>query len=313
MSGQSSSIKVETSASMSNLGSGFDILGISVNITSDEILVEKREDNQVIIKEVLPSNLNIPKEVEKNTCGFAIKTLLAKYEVEQGLNIVINKKLGIGSGLGSSASSAVAGVFAVNELFNLKIKNEELIKYALEGEKIASKAIHADNVAPCLYGGVVLINCYDPINIIELPYPENLVFTLIYPDIEIKTSQARSILPKEIAFKDAVFQTGKTAGLISGFYQKDVKLISHSIQDKLAEPYRKNLIPYYDEMKEIAFDNNAEAFNISGSGPTVFAVSDNETTAEIVGNKIQEFLYGKAIASNSYISLVNPNPPMVTG
>jgi homoserine kinase len=298
---------------MSNLGSGFDILGISINVVSDEIIIEKREDKEIVIKEIFPLELNIPKEIEKNTCGFAVKQLLEKYQVDCGIDITIYKKLGIGSGLGSSASSAVAGVFAANELFNLKIKKQELIYHALEGEKIASKAIHADNVAPCLYGGVVLINSYNPLNVIALPYPEDLFFTLIYPDIEIKTSQARSILPGEISFKDAVFQTGKTAGLISGFYQKDIQLISDSIQDKLAEPYRKHLIPHYGEMKEIAFDNGAYAFNISGSGPTVFAVSDNISTAELIGNKVQEYLYGKSIGSNSYISSVNPNPPKVIG
>ena len=162
-----------------------------------------------------------------------------------------------------------------------------------------------------MYGGVVLINSYDPINIVELPYPEDLCFGLIYPEVQIKTSEARSILPDEIKFRDAVFQTGKTAGLISGFYQRDIELISRSIEDKLAEPYRKHLIPFYDEMKEIAFENGAAAFNISGSGPTVFAVSDNYATAEIINNKIQEFLYDQSTGSNSYISKVNPNPPEV--
>ncbi len=313
MSGKSESIKIEASASMSNLGSGFDILGISVNIVSDEVIVEKRDDKKIIIQDIIPSDFNIPTVVEKNTCGFAVKSLLDNYDIDQGITISIIKKLGIGSGLGSSAASAVAGVCAVNELFSLGLENKDLLNFALEGEQIASKAIHADNVAPCLFGGVVLINNYEPINIIELPFPDNLYFTLIYPDIEIKTSQARSILPKEIRFGDAVFQTGKTAGLIAGFYEKNIEIISESIEDRLAESYRKHLIPYYDEIKNVAFENGATAFNISGSGPTVFAVSDNYATAEKIGQIIQEFLYGKSIGSNSYISKVNPNPPRAIG
>jgi len=307
----SNSIKVFAPASVSNVGPGFDMMGFALNEPGDEIIVQKNNSNKLRIKKITGDSGRLPLNPEKNTTTGAINSLFKKYDINIGLDIIINKKMGIGSGLGSSAASAVAGVFAVNKLLNLKISKYDLLEHALAGEFIASGGIHADNVAPCLFGGFILIRGYNPIDIIKLEYPPNLFCTVVYPDIEIKTSDARKILSKSIPIKDAIAQAGNAAGLTLGLIKKDFKLISRSIEDRIAEPKRSKLLPCYNDVRQSALDAGALNCNISGSGPSMFAFSTMQKDAEKIGAAMKIAALNNGFKSNLYISKINKKGPVV--
>jgi homoserine kinase len=270
------SIKVFAPASVSNVGPGFDILGFALNEPGDEIILRKTNSEKLEIASITGDDGKLPYEIEKNTASVAVKSLLDKYQIAEGLSIEVNKKMGLGSGLGSSAASAVGAVFATNELLQLNLSVEDLLPHALAGEFVASKAIHADNVAPSLYGGFVLIRGYDPIDIIKIKSPSNLYCTVIYPDIEVKTSEARAILPKEVSLKNMISQTGNVSALIYGLATEDYSLIARSLNDVIIEPVRSKLITGYYEIKKAAMEAGAIGCNISGSGPSMFAFSNSE-------------------------------------
>jgi len=307
----SKSIKVFAPASVSNVGPGFDMMGFALNEPGDEIIVKLNNSNKLQITKITGDSGKLPLNPEKNTTTGAINSLFKKYEIKEGLDITINKKMGIGSGLGSSAASAVAGVFAVNKLLDLKISKYDLLEHALAGEFIASGGIHADNVAPCLFGGFVLIRGYNPVDIIKLDYPTNLLCTVVYPDIEIKTSEARKILSKSIPIQDAIAQAGNAAGLTLGLMKKDFKLISRSIEDKIAEPKRAKLLPCYNDVRNSALEAGALNCNISGSGPSMFAFSTSERDAERIGTAMKIAALNKGFKSSLYISKINKKGPVV--
>lgn len=305
------SIKVAVPASVSNVGCGFDVMGFAVDIICDEITVKLTNKKEIKISKISGDNGKLPLDVEKNTCGKAVKEILDDLNLDVGLDIKIKKVIGFGSGLGSSAASAVAGVFAVNKLLNLKLSKKQLLNYALKGEEVASKAIHADNVAPCLYGGFVLIRGYNPVDIINIKAPKNLFCTIIHPQIEIKTSEARKILPKNIPLKIAVTQWGNVGGLIAGLYTNDISLIGRSVHDEVAEPKRATLIPGFDEIKKAALNSGAVACSISGSGPAIFAFSNNLKTASIIGSAMKNAASINGLRSKVYVSKVNASGPKV--
>ncbi|MBU2491763.1 MAG: homoserine kinase [Bacteroidetes bacterium] len=305
------SIKVAVPASVSNVGCGFDVMGFAVDIICDEITVKLTNKKEIKISKILGDNGKLPLDVEKNTCGKAVKEILDDLNLDVGLDIKIKKVIGFGSGLGSSAASAVAGVFAVNKLLNLKLSKKQLLNYALKGEEVASKAIHADNVAPCLYGGFVLIRGYNPVDIINIKAPKNLFCTIIHPQIEIKTSEARKILPKNIPLKKAVTQWGNVGGLIAGLLTNDIELIGRSVHDEVAEPRRAKLIPGFDEIKKAALNSGAVACSISGSGPAIFAFSNNLKTASIIGSAMKNAASINGLRSKVYVSKVNASGPKV--
>lgn len=305
------SIKVAVPASVSNVGCGFDVMGFAVDIICDEITVKLTNKKEIKISKISGDNGKLPLDVEKNTCGKAVKEILDDFNLDVGLDIKIKKVIGFGSGLGSSAASAVAGVFAVNKLLNLKLSKKQLLNYALKGEEVASKAIHADNVAPCLYGGFVLIRGYNPVDIINIKAPKNLFCTIIHPQIEIKTSEARKILPKNIPLKIAVTQWGNVGGLIAGLYTNDISLIGRSVHDEVAEPKRATLIPGFDEIKKAALNSGAVACSISGSGPAIFAFSNNLKTASIIGSAMKNAASINGLRSKVYVSKVNASGPKV--
>ena len=305
------SIKVFAPASVSNVGPGFDILGFALNEPGDEIILSKRGDDKLVIVDITGDDGKLPFEIEKNTASVAIKSLMNKYEITKGISIEVNKKMGLGSGLGSSAASAVGAVFAANKLLELDLSVEDLLPHALAGEFVASKAIHADNVAPSLYGGFVLIRGYDPIDIIKIEAPKNLYCSVIYPDIEIKTSEAREILPKEIELKKMISQTGNVAALIYGLATEDYNLIARSLNDVVIEPVRAKLITGYYDIKKAAMDAGAIGCNISGSGPSIFAFSDSEIIANRIVSETKKITKKLGLNSVSYVSKINEVGPKV--
>ncbi len=304
-------IKVFAPASVSNVGPGFDMMGFALNKPGDEIEIILNGGSEIKIKKISGDNSVLPYYIDKNTATVAIQSLLKKYNIKTGLDIVINKKMGIGSGLGSSAASAVAGVFAVNKLLNLKLSKYELLEHAIAGEFIASKGIHADNVAPCLFGGFVLIRGYDPIDIVQLDYPKNLYCSIVYPDIEIKTCDARAILDKNVPLKTAIAQAGNASGLVAGLLTKNFDLISRSIVDHLAEPKRAQLIPCYNEIREAALSNGALNCNISGSGPSMFAFSISKDKAQKIGRAMLRSVVKGGLKGRIYVSKINDKGPVV--
>lgn len=306
-----SEIKVFAPASVSNIACGFDIMGFAIDEPGDEIIVKKTEKPGVIISNITGDDGKLPREAYKNTAGAPALTILDYHNINCGVEITINKKMPLGSGLGSSAASAVASAFAVNELFELNLSKLDILCYALEGEKIASGSVHADNVAPCLYGGFILIRGYDPVDIVEIDVPENLYCTIIHPHIEISTKESRRLLPKQIPLRDAITQWGNTAGLIAGLLKKDFGLISRSLKDVVAEPVRCPMIPGFQEMKEAAIESGALGCSISGSGPSLFALSDAKLTAEKTGAAMQDALNKFHLESDIYVSKINRHGPRI--
>ncbi len=307
------SIRVFAPASISNVGPGFDIMGFALNEPGDEIILRKRKDRKLFIKKITGTSVELPYQPKLNTATAGIINILKEKNLDYGIDVEIHKKMGIGSGLGSSAASAVGGVFAINELLSLKLTHYELLKYSLVGESIASKAIHADNVAPCLYGGFILVRSYDPIDIVRIEYPKNIFCSIVYPGIVIKTSEARKLLSKMVSLKKAVSQAGNAAGLIAGLMKNDMGLIKRSMVDHIAESKRSKLIPYYDEIRKAAFNAGAMNCNITGSGPSMFAFSTSRHEAEKIAAAMSAVVLGFGHECIRYISGINSKGPKILG
>lgn len=305
------SIKVFAPATVANVSCGFDVLGFAVENPGDEIILTLSDEPGIRFKKITGDNGRLPYEAMENTAGISISLFCEKVGFKGGIEIELNKNMPLGSGLGSSAASTVAGVFAANELLGKPMKKEELLPFAMEGERIACGAAHADNVAPCLYGGFVLIRSYDPLDIIEIPTPDNLYCALVHPHIEVKTKDAREILRKLIPLKHAVVQWGNVGGLVAGLMKNDYELIGRSLQDVIIEPIRSILIPGFQEVKAAAMESGALGASISGSGPSVFALCYGEETAKKAGDNMQHAFMNKDIKSTLYVSKVNPKGPVV--
>ncbi|RJP63679.1 MAG: homoserine kinase [Ignavibacteriales bacterium] len=305
-------IRVFAPASVSNVACGFDVMGFAINEPGDEIILRLTEKSGVVITKITGDNGKITYDPYQNTAGAPVISMLKYLGMEkQGVEIEIHKKMPLGSGIGSSAASAVAAAFAANIILEANLPRNEVLNFALEGEKIASGAIHADNVAPCLYGGFILIRGYNPIDIIEIPVPENLYCTIIYPHIEIKTKEAREILPIEVKLVDAKTHWGNTAGLIAGLITNDLNLVSRSIQDVIIEPVRAKLIPNYYGIKNAALDAGSLGCNISGSGPSIFALSSSIESANKIGEAMQKEVEKIPLGCNVYVSKINKEGPRV--
>jgi len=305
------SITVFAPATVANVACGFDIFGFAVNEPGDVAKVTLRANPGVEITHITGDDGKLPKAAEKNTAGFAAIRYLEIIESQQGVAIELHKKMPLSSGLGSSAASAVAVLFALNTLFDNRLTNSELLRIAMQSEKLACGAAHADNVAPALFGGFVLIRFYEPPDIIELPVPENLYCTIIHPEIEINTADARNILSPNIPLNNAVKQWANTAGLVAGLYRKDIALISRSMNDYIIEPQRAKLIPHFYEMKKAALDNDALGCSISGSGPSLFALSDSPEIAQKIAGSMQAVLANYEICNQIYISTINTEGPKI--
>jgi len=297
-------IKVFAPASVANVGCGFDVLGFALEEPGDELILRMKKSSGVTIKNESQYN-SFSLNPEKNCAGKSLLKFLEAMNSKQGIEISFKKKIKPGSGIGSSAASATASVFAANELFGKPFSECELVKFAMAGEAIASGSEHADNVAPSLLGGFILIRSYSPLDLVKLPYPRKMFCALVQPDIEVKTIEARNILKKEIEFKKAIVQWGNVAGLISGLASSDFSLIGRSLEDVIVEPVRSGLIPGYFDVKKSAMDNGALGCNISGSGPSVFALCDDYHIAEKVGLWMQKAFEKKNIQCQKYVSRIN--------
>lgn len=304
-------IKVFAPATVANVTCGFDILGFAVHEPGDELELYKSDGNEIVIEEISGDEGRLPRDIHKNTASVVIARILNHLNIRIGLNIRLHKKMPLGSGLGSSAASSVAGAFAINELLERPLSKKELLPFVMEGERVACGTAHADNVAPSLLGGFVLVRSYDPLDVISIPTPDNLYATIIHPQIEIETKDARDILKKELLLKDAVKQWGNVGGLISGLFRKDYGLIGRSMTDHIVEPIRAILIPNFDKVKQAALDSGVLGCGISGSGPSIFALSEGLKIAEKAGEQMKKNFLSVNIQSKVYISGINTTGPVV--
>ncbi|MFI2742613.1 homoserine kinase [Zhouia sp. PK063] len=280
-------IKVFCPATIANIACGFDVLGLCLDNPGDEMIIKKTSKKGVHITKI--EGQDLPLETEKNVAGVAALALLNEYKpIDFGFEIEIYKKIKPGSGIGSSAASAAGVVFGINKLLNNAFNSNDLIKFGMQGEQLASGALHADNVAPALLGGFTLVRSYSPLDVLKLPTPNQLHATVIHPQIEVKTADARSVLKHNVPLKKAIVQWGNVGGLISGLYTNDYDLISRSLHDEIVEPLRSVLIPGFAMVKQASINVGALGSGISGSGPSIFALSKGEETAKLVGKKMSE-------------------------
>lgn len=297
-------IKLFCPATIANVSCGFDVLGLCLDSTGDEMTIRKSAEKGIRITEIIGADL--PLETEKNVAGVAALSLIEALQPDCGFEITITKKIKAGSGIGSSAASAAGAVFGINALLGSPLTAKELVIHAMQGEKLASGSAHADNVAPALLGGFTLIRSYEPLDIIAIKAPAELYATVIHPQIELKTKDARSVLRENISLKKAIIQCGNIAGLISGLYTEDYDLIGRSLHDELVEPVRSILIPKFAELKAAAIAAGALGGGISGSGPSVFALSKGRENAEQAARTMKIILEEINVPFEVHVSAINP-------
>ncbi|HKZ37157.1 MAG TPA: homoserine kinase [Chryseolinea sp.] len=299
------SIKAFAPATVANVSCGFDIFGFAVEAPADEVVITLTNKPGVTIKQITGDEGRLPLEASRNTSGVAVQAFLKEIESHQGADIVLHKKLPLGSGMGSSAASSVAALIAINHLYDNPFSREQLLPFAMEAERIACGSAHADNVAPSLLGGFVLIRSYSPLDVAKIPTPPGLFCTLVHPHLELKTEDSRRVLKSSVPMKDAITQWGNIAGLVVGLMKPDYGLITRSLQDVIAEPIRAVLIPGFDNIKAVAIHNGALGCGISGSGPTIFSLSTEFEIAERVGAEIQKQFVGMKLRSDVFVSKIN--------
>jgi len=296
-------IKLFCPASVANVSCGFDVLGFCLEPVGDEMVIRKTSKKGIHIIKI--EGQKLPLETNKNVAGVAGLALLEDYPCDHGFEIEIHKGIKAGSGIGSSAASSAGAVFGINELMGKPLARNELIKYAMKGEELASGSAHADNVSPVLLGGFTLVRCSKTPDVVSLPSPSELHATIIHPKIELKTSDARAVLKKKILLEKAVEQWGNLAALVSGLCTNDFDLIERSLVDVVIEPHRSALIPGFQELKKAAIDSGALGCGISGSGPSVFALSKGSETALRVQEEMNNTFRKFNIEYELYLSKIN--------
>lgn len=296
---------------MANVACGFDSLGFALNEPGDVIKLTRKDMPGVSITRITGDDGRLPTDAGKNTAGVSVIALLKHTGETCGFDIEVHKKMPLGSGLGSSSASTVGAVFGANLLLDNPLPYADLLPFALLGEKVACGAAHADNVAPSLLGGFRLIRSYDPLDVIEVPHPEGLHCTVLHPHIEVRTEDSRKILRQSVRLQDAIVQWSNFAGLVTGLITGNYPLISRSLNDIIFEPVRSLLIPGYDDVKKAAIHAGALGCSISGSGPSIFALSTSLSDARNVGDAMLESLKKTGIEGDVFVSPVNNNGPRI--
>ena len=294
-------IKIHSPATIANIVCGFDVLGMALQDPYDVMELTISNVPGVRIKHL--DSFNLPEITEQNVAGVSLQEMMKELDSKIGFDLEIHKLIKPGSGLGSSAASSAGAVVAANHLLGNVFTKQELVTFAMMGEKLASGVKHADNISPCIYGGVTLIRSIFPLDIISIPAPP-LFVVVVHPQIEVKTSDSREILRKELLLKDAIRQWGNIAGLVAGFLQNDYGLISRSLEDVIIEPIRSMLIPGFDEVKRRSKDAGALGGGISGSGPSVFMLCEEKTTAYKVEKIMQDIYDGTGLKYNTYVTTI---------
>lgn len=296
-------IKIFSPATVANVACGFDVLGFCLDTIGDEMVIRKTDEKGIKIVKI--KGYDLPFETEKNVAGVSALAMYNDLQPDCGFEIEIYKNIKPGSGIGSSSASAAGSVFGMNELLGQPLDKAKLTYYAIKGEALASQCEHADNLAPAIFGGFTLVKSVNPIQILELPTPSDLYATLIHPQIEIKTSEARAILPKEVPLANAITQWANVGSLVHALHTSDYELIKNALNDVVIEPYRKQLIPHFDAVKDSVLEAGALGCAISGSGPSIFALSKGEDIAKTVENAMKAIYSKTAIKFETYVSKIN--------
>ncbi len=301
------SVKTFAPATVSNLGPGFDVLGVALHRPGDFVIASRQKERGLLFS-VKTGQMQVPLDSKGNVAAHVAKLMLREIKPPFGIRMVLQKSMPIGSGLGSSAASSVAAAMAVNELLPKPLRKPELLRFALQGELFACGSTHADNAAPSLLGGGCLIRSYDPVDVIPIPVDDSLVWIVVHPHVVVLTKKSRAILPQQIPLRTAVRQWGNVAGLVLGLASGDQNLISRSVEDVIMEPLRSRLIPGFNDVKEAALRAGALGCSISGSGPSVFSIAPSMRAARVIGARmVQAFLRAAGVSSDVFISRTNPN------
>ncbi len=298
-------ITVFCPATIANISCGFDVLGLALDSVGDHMTVRKIPEMEIHIAPIIQQD--IPTDPQRNVAGVAGMALMKAAGYSGGFHLEIQKRIKAGSGIGSSAASAAGAVWAMNEILGRPFTPLELVGFAMEGERMASGVPHADNVAPALYGGFTLVRSYEPLDIIRIEAPPELVATIIHPQIEIKTSDSRKILKTSFPLEAGIKQWGNLGGLVAGLYTADYDLIGRCLEDHIIEPIRSILIPGFDAVKEDALRAGALGCGISGSGPSIFALSRGREKAEAVGRAMSRIYDTTGIEYDLHVSEINPD------
>lgn len=291
--------------SIANLGAAFDCLGVAIGSFGDRVRAEFIPGDEVVIRRMSGLCSDIYNDAKLNTASVAVKAMLSAAGLKVGIALSIKKGIPPGSGLGSSAASAAAAVVAVNELARLGYDRHELVRFAMEGERASAGVAHADNVAPAILGGVVLVRSGVDLDIVELPVPKSLRFIIARPDYRLDTRDSRAALPRSVPLKVAAKQWANVAGIVAGLYSGEVDLFARSMEDLIVEPARSRLIPHFDIIKAVAFDAGALACTISGSGPTIFAVASGEPAARKVERSLSKIT--KTLHPKFHLTISRPD------
>ncbi|MEO0000523.1 MAG: hypothetical protein RL766_569 [Bacteroidota bacterium] len=302
-------ITIQAPATIANLVCGFDVLGLALEAPYDVMTLELQEQPGLLIEH--SDGFGLPTIPEENVAGAALIAMLEQITDAPGLKLTIDKRIMPGSGLGSSAASAAGAVFAANQLLGKNFSANDLIRFAMFGEKVASGVKHADNITPCLLGGVTLIRSILPLDVISLDAPAMFI-TVVHPQIEVRTSDARQILKKEVPLKLAIKQWGNIAALVAGLMQGDHDLIGRSLEDVIIEPARSILIPGFDRIKKACLEAGALGGGISGSGPSIFMLSKSQQTALEVERVMQDIYRHIGIDFRTYVTSLNKKGITIT-
>jgi homoserine kinase len=296
-------IRIFSPGTVSNVSCGFDVLGFCLDTVGDEMVVRISSEKGIRITKI--EGFDLPFETHKNVAGVSAQALIEDLKPDCGFEIEIYKFIKPGSGIGSSAASAAGSVFAINELMGRPYTKTELARFAMKGEALASQSEHADNIAPVIFGGFTLVKSISPLEILRLPIPEELYATIIHPQIEIKTAEARAILPKSVPLQDAIAQWSNLGSLVHALHNGDYELLQRSLHDSIVEPYRSKLIPHFEDIKLATLASGALGIGISGSGPSIFALSKGEKTAKEVEDAMRKVYTKTAIQFETYVSKIN--------
>ena len=292
-------VRVFAPASIANLGCGFDIMGLALDEVGDILEMTATEGEGITITN--RTDVPLPENIEDNVITPVIRKFFEMTGLSAHIDVVVCQKIYPGSGIGSSAASSAAAAYGMNELFDCPLSDEEMVICAMEGENLASGGYHADNAAPALMGGIILIRGYEPLDIIQLPIPGNFYCAVVHPEIVVSTKAARSILPKEVPMHTAIGQWGNVGGLVAGLYSGNIGLVGRAMQDLVAEPYRKQFIPGFDELREKILQTGSLAMNISGSGPSVFSLSDKREIAHKAADIMWHHFTSQGIKCDVYV------------
>ncbi len=305
-------VKVYAPATIANVGAGFDVLGVAIDAPGD-IVTAKRTLEPGLIFRLHQGSTDVPGDLN-NIAAHVAQLLLNECHPNFGAMVTLHKKMPIGSGLGSSGASCAAAAVAVNALLTRPLAKQDLLAFAVEGERLASGSPHADNVAPSLLGGACLIRDYHPLDVVKLPITNIFYWVVAHPHMIVETRAAREILPTSLPLSLVTTQMGYLGGLVTGLIIGDGLLVGSSLKDNIAEPKRAPLIPGYDQVKIAALHAGAIGFSISGSGPSVFAITTSLATARKVAQAIKRTFQQEAgLTSTLYVSKINQQGTKIIG